>query len=201
MATPSTPPTAWGALGPDPGQAIRCWVVLLLRLGIGLSLLGTGLAGYFESQRTGAGMVGWGQNPSMMGYSLLFSVLPYIEMGLGLALILGFLTKTAAIASGFFSLLMPLMSIIQIVGTGPSNPGGWQFYTPNAGVPSNFAVLMTTFLPNLLTQAALIWLSPLRNHPYSIDTLIFSRNEIESPEPVLAPTPAPATEHPAEPEA
>ena len=180
MSMSSTNPTPRGALGPDPGRTIRCWVALLLRMGIGLSLLGSGLAGYFGSQRPGGGIGVWGQNLSFPALDPFFSALPYIAIGLGLALILGFLTTAAAIASGFFSLLMPIFSIIQIVGAGPSNGfnrgGMW-------GGDPFFAMMLSMSLPSLLAQAALIWLSPLENHPYSIDTLIFGRNEIEAPPP------------------
>jgi hypothetical protein len=121
-----------------------------------------------------------------------FSALPYFAIGLGLALILGFLTTPAAIASGLFSLLMPIFSIIQIVSAGPSN--GFN----RGGIWGNdpfLAMMVSMSLPTLLTQAALIWLSPLENHPYSIDTLIFGRNEIEPP----PPAPEPSTASPAGP--
>ncbi len=191
MAMPSSAPAPWEALGPDPGRAIRRWVAFLLRMGVGLSLLGSGLVGYFGAQNGMVGARPWLQSPSASMLEPFLLGLPYVAIGLGLALILGFLTKVASIAAGFFSLLVPIFAIIEVVLAGRGTPGNWQFYTPGSGVASNLAVMMTTNLPTLLTQAALIWLSPLENHPYSVDALIFGRNEME---------PAPPAEVPARPE-
>jgi hypothetical protein len=191
MASPYTEPLPRGFLGPDPGRTIRIWVTLLLRLGIGFSLLSTGLAGYYGLQ-AGGGMGGgpWGRGPSLSMLDPFMSGLPYLAIGLGLALILGFLTTAAAIGAGFFSLILPLFSIVQTVAMGTSGSpgfrGGWasdQF----------MAMLMMTSLPNLLTNAAMIWLSPLENNPVSVDALIFGRNEIEPIEPMPEPIPEPET--------
>ena len=56
-------------------------------------------------------------------------------------------------------------------------------------------------LPSLLTNAAMIWLSPLENNPYSVDALIFGRNEMEPAWPRPEPIPAPIPEVETEPEA
>jgi hypothetical protein len=192
MATPLSEPSPGGFLGPDPGRSIRVWVALLLRVGIGLSLLSTGLAGYFGMQGGRLGGGSWGMGPSMSMLDPFMSSLPYLAIGLGLALILGFLTTASAIGAGFFSLILPLFAIVQIALAGPSNTfapgGGW------AGNQQFLGMLMSMTLPNLLTNAAMIWLSPLENHPYSVDALIFGRNEMEPPAfppgPIQAPGPA-----------
>ena len=191
MATPPTEDSPRGFLGPDPGRMIRCWVALLLRVGIGLSLLSMGLASYFGMQGGRAGGNMWGQGPSMSMLDPFLSGLPYLAIGLGLALILGFLTTAAAIGAGFFSLILPLFAVIQIIGSGGYggiNPGGrW-------GNDQFFSMMLSMSLPNLLPHAAMIWLSPLENHPYSVDALIFGRNELEPAAPSPAPTPAPEPE-------
>ena len=185
MDTPQTDPSPRGLLGPDPGRMIRCWTAFLLRLGIGLSLLGSGLAGYFGMQagRVGANVI-WGMGPSTSMLDPFMSGLPYLAIGLGLALILGFLTTAAAIGAGFFSLIMPAMLILQVVssgGAGGFNMGGrW-------GNDPFLAMMMSMSLPNLLVYATMIWLSPLENHPYSVDALIFARNELEPAPPRLEP--------------
>ncbi len=51
-------------------------------------------------------------------------------------------------------------------------------------------MMLSASLPNLLTNAAMIWLSPLENHPFSVDALIFGRDEIEPFEPRPEPIPA-----------
>ncbi len=161
---------------------------MLLRLGIGLSLLSTGLAGYFGLQAGGMRMGGgpWGGGASLSMLDPFMSGLPYLAIGLGLALILGFLTTASAIGAGFFSLILPIFVIIQTVSmgsTGGFNMGGrW-------GNDQFLAMMMSSSLPNLLTNAAMIWLSPLENNPFSVDALIFGRNELEPIDPRPEPIP------------
>jgi uncharacterized membrane protein YphA (DoxX/SURF4 family) len=193
MASPLTDPSPSGLLGPDPGRSIRIWVTLLLRLGIGLSLLSTGLTGYF-GMHTGGGMGSglWGPGTSLSMLDPFMSGLPYLAIGLGLALILGFLTTAAAIGAGFFSLIIPIFAIIQTAMAGSA--GGFNMRGQWAN-EQFLAMMMTMSLPNLLTNAAMIWLSPLENNPISVDALIFGRNEMEPesfPTPAPIPTPEPS---------
>ena len=67
MADPTTEPTPSGLIPRDPGRAIRCWVAFFLRIGIGLSLLSTGLAGYFGQQGRAFGGGGWNQGLPFSG--------------------------------------------------------------------------------------------------------------------------------------
>jgi hypothetical protein len=179
MATSTTEPSPIGLLGPDPGRAIRCWVALFLRIGVGLSLLAIGLAGYFGQRSPMMGAGAWGQGLGFGGLDPFFSALPYLAIALGLALVLGFLTTASAIGAAFFSLMMPAFVIVQIVSVGASGGagmmrgGGW-------GNDPFIVMMMAMSLPNLIPMAALIWLSPLENHPYSVDALIFGRNEMET---------------------
>jgi uncharacterized membrane protein YphA (DoxX/SURF4 family) len=194
MATSTVESSPGGLLGPDPGRATRCWVALFLRIGVGLSLLSIGLAGYFGQRGATMGAGAWGQNFGMGGLDPFFSAIPYLAIGLGLALILGFLTTASAIGAAFFSLLMPAFAIVQIVSMGASGGmmrgGGW-------GNDPFLVMMMAMSLPNMIPMAALIWLSPLENHPHSIDALIFGRNEMETfarPEFSPSTTPEPARE-------
>ena len=182
MASPSTEQTPMGFLGPDPGRSIRLWVTFLLRLGIGLSLLSTGLSGYFGLRMSGG--VAWGRAPSYSMLDPFMSGLPYLAIALGLALVLGFLTTASAIGAGFYSLILPVFAIVQTVMMGSNGgvPFGGRF-----GNAQYFEMMLSTSLPNLLTNAAMIWLSPLENNPYSIDALIFGREEMEP----VAPRPGP----------
>jgi hypothetical protein len=198
MASQPTESSPSGLLGPDPGRTIRIWVTLLLRLGIGLSLFQTGLAGYFGQQAGGMTGGPFGRGPTFSMLDPFMSGMPYLAIGLGLALILGFLTTASALGAGFFSLLLPVFAIVQTVmagTTGAFNMGG------RFGNDQFFMMMMSSSLPNLLTNAALVWLSPLENNPYSVDALIFGRNEIEPfeprPEPIpQAPEPIPEEEPP-----
>jgi uncharacterized membrane protein YphA (DoxX/SURF4 family) len=185
LPEPSRSPTS-GLLGPDPGRSIRIWVTMLLRLGIGLSLLSTGLAGYFDFAMRPGGATGPGglfaQGNALSMLDPFLSGLPYLAIGLGLALILGFLTTASSIGAGFFSLILPIFAVIHIVATGSARGG---LTGPWGNDP--FLSMLSTSLPNLLTNAAMIWLSPLENNPFSVDALIFGREEIE---PESFPTPA-----------
>jgi hypothetical protein len=191
MASPFTEPSPRGLLSPDPGRTIRIWVTLLLRLGIGFSLLSTGLAGYYGLQ-AGGGMGGgpWGRGPSLSMLDPFMSGLPYLAIGLGLALILGFLTTASAIGAGFFNLILPIFAIVQTVTMGTTGGGA---FTGRFGNGQYFEMMLSTNLPALLTNAAMIWLSPLENNPVSVDALIFGRNEIEPIAPMPEPIPEPAT--------
>ncbi len=193
MSSPSMNPTPRGTLGSDPGPSVRRWVALLLRLGIGLSLLNTGLAGYIGAARGGPGMNAGMPGIAPPGMEALFSALPYVTIALGLALILGFLTTASAVASGFYSLMTPLFMTIRIVSSGAAI--GWPNPAGGLGDPFLGMLMMTTGLTGLLPQAALIWLSPLENHPYSIDALIYGRKAMPAPEA------SPAWADPTDPEA
>ncbi len=191
MIASRTEPTTLGLLGLDPGRAIRLWVAFLLRVGTGLALLSVGLAGYFGARGRGPGAGGWGQGPSSGVLDPLLSGMPYLAMGLGLALVLGFLTTASAIGATLYGLLTPIFGIVQVVAAGSLNG----FNMGNRFGNDQYLIMMTSIhLPNLLTNVATIWLSPLENHPYSIDALIFGRNEMEPahfPTPNRGPEPAP----------
>jgi len=130
-------------------------------------------------------------NVAFAGLDPLISAIPYLAIGLGLALILGFLTTPSAVAAGFFGLLTPLLMTISIVSSGMAGgngfgPGMGRF----GGDPFQFATMMMGgYLPGLLPQVALIWLSPLENHPYSLDSLIFGRVAVDIEPPVPEPDP------------
>jgi uncharacterized membrane protein YphA (DoxX/SURF4 family) len=189
MSSPQTPPSPWGPFGPDPGHGIRVLVALLLRFGIGISLLNYGLIGYMNVRLPGSGMGVPVPSSSFTGLDPLISAIPYLAIGLGLALILGFLTTPTSVAAAFFGLLTPLMTTVAIISNGMAGTGamgGWP--TRFGGDPFQYMSMvmgMSTYLPSLIPQIALIWLSPLENHPYSIDALIFGRNPVQ----IVPPTP------------
>lgn len=191
MIASRTEPTTLGLLGLDPGRAIRLWVAFLLRVGTGLALLSVGLAGYFGARGRGPGAGPWWPGPSSGMLDPFLSGMPYLAMGLGLALILGFLTTTSAIGATLYGLLTPIFGIVQVIAAGSLNG----FNMGNQFGNDQYLIMMTSIhLPNLLTNVATIWLSPLENHPYSIDALIFGRNELETesfPTPNRGPEPAP----------
>ncbi len=198
MATPATAAPLPNLLGPDPGPTIRCSVAMLLRMGIGLGLLNSGLSSYFGLPQAGGPGGPFPGNGTTGGLVPFFGAVPYIEIGLGLALVLGFLTTASSIASGFFALAAPLAMMVQIATNGNAGPGGLF-----RGNPNNAMLLMLATsgasLPGLLTYSSLIWLSPLANHPFSVDALIFGRAtgpELTPPaddEPVTSPPTSPVS--------
>jgi uncharacterized membrane protein YphA (DoxX/SURF4 family) len=199
MTSPSTNPNTWGVFGPDPGHGIRVLVALLLRFGIGISLLNIGLMGYMNVRVPGGGVGMAVPSAGFTGLDPLMAAIPYLAIGLGLALILGFLTTPTSVAAGFFGLLTPLMTTVSIVSNGMAGmgaAGGWPGRF--GGDPFGYMTMvmgMSMYLPSLIPQIALIWLSPLENHPYSIDALIFGRNPVE----IVPPASAPATQERTEP--
>jgi hypothetical protein len=130
------------------------------------------------------------------GLDPLMAAVPYLAIGLGLALILGFLTTPTSVAAAFFGLLTPLMTTVAIISNGMAGMGmGPAGMWPGrfGGDPFSYMTMimgMSNYLPSLIPQIALIWLSPLENHPYSIDALIFGRNPVEIVPP-SPPAPAP----------
>jgi uncharacterized membrane protein YphA (DoxX/SURF4 family) len=200
MSTPPTQPNPWGPFGPDPGHGIRVMVALLLRFGIGISLLNVGLMGYLNVRIPGAGMGLAIPGGGFPGLDPLISAIPYLSIGLGLALILGFLTTPTSVAAAFFGLLTPLMTTVAIISNGMSGVGGMSTPGRFGGDPFQFMTMllgMSGYLPSMIPQIALIWLSPLENHPYSIDALIFGRGASPIVPPLRPVAPEPA-EPPAE---
>src|SRR5438270_9364572 len=95
------------------------FLAFILRVGLGLSLLNHGLLGYvFQSQMGG----GVGANPYTQMYAQVLGIipgtealhqaLPYAQIAVGLALILGFMTTPAAVAAATLILFTPLMQTI-----------------------------------------------------------------------------------------
>ena len=175
MASPSTPVMTTQGPQADSTLTLRRWIAMLLRLSIGLGLLNSGLTGYMSKGANGF------QNMTGSGLEPLMAALPYFSIALGLALILGFLTKVTSIASGFFTLVSPLLVTVQIMTAAMTGMGQFQ----NQGWGNNnpfMAMLVMNAAPSLIAQSLLIWLAPLENHPISIDTLIFGRRSANIPQ-------------------
>jgi flagellar biosynthesis protein FliQ len=173
MSSASTPTARF--FGQDPGRMIRCWVAGFVRVGIGLSMLGSGLRGYFAQQNVGFrnGLSGIGS----LGGALdpLFLALPYFSIALGVALLVGFLTTAAAIGAAFLSLLPSVLLIIEVIARfGMPMGGGFGRF---GGDPFE-SMFLTLSLSQMLPYAVMIWLSPLENNPISFDALIFGRNTV-----------------------
>jgi uncharacterized membrane protein YphA (DoxX/SURF4 family) len=145
-------------------------VALLLRMGLGVSLLNGGLLGFLSARRGGAASsLAWS---TMLGPAAVASVLqndllvPVVQIAIGLALILGFLTLIAAVLAGFLIVSGPIFQFLAILS--------------NSGSPSSpelpMQVLVSTGSINLLLLvAAVLWLTPVEGTPWSLDALIFAQ--------------------------
>ena len=147
------------------------FVAFFLRVGLGLSLLNAGLMGYVLS-RNGGGMNPFTQSMSVIpGTEPLFDLVPYLQIVVGLALILGFFTTVAAAAAGMLTLLHPLAQTVALLAGGgiSARPGMFRFD------PSFISLLALGNAPTFLLTAAVLWLSSVRNNPWSLDGLMFAQ--------------------------
>jgi len=154
MDTPTTI-----SLRREPGALVRSLIALLLRVGLGMMLLLLGL-GKFEAKRRGEypAMILRefqsarlpGTTGALPGLETFTRVLPYAEVSLGCALIVGLLTPLSAILTGI--LLLHLLFGNLVLNDLSALPG-MQLY--------------------LMVTAAILWLSPVTSNYLSIDGLIF----------------------------
>jgi hypothetical protein len=141
--------------GVEPNLRIKQLAVLLLRVGLGINLLNEGLMGYL-TVKMNAGAVG------------LPTVLPYVQIAIGVALILGFVTTMAATCAGVLVLFHPLVQTLALFG-GTYNPFGRGPFALQA----NLAQVSST--GNLLITAAVLWFSSPGQNPWSLDAMVFGR--------------------------
>jgi hypothetical protein len=167
-------------------------VAVLLRVGLGVNLLNGGLLGYLAARRGGGGIgssLAWS---TLLGPAAVAGVLehdllvPFVQVTVGLALILGFLTVVAAVAAGFLVLSGPIFQTLAILSS--SQPTG------NLDMAMH-ALITTGSINPLILVAAVLWLSPVEGTPWSLDALIFSHRRARGV-PDLAPPEKPAVEPP-----
>lgn len=150
---PTLEPHTAIALRREPGPLTRSLVALSLRVGLGLVFLMAGL-GKFEGIKKGeypGGMVKMFEaTPLRADMVQLFArVLPYAEVGIGSALLLGVLTTVAASLS---AVLLAHLLFGQLI-------------LQNANM---YPAMLTYFLVN----AGILWLSPVTSNYLSVDGLI-----------------------------
>jgi hypothetical protein len=155
-------PTPWG------------FIAFLFRGTLGLGLLNAGL---FSYQALKVGAAPWnvlGRNPYMRmttygGAAMYYHSLPYVQIVLGLALVLGFMTTYAAVGTGLVLLFDSMIQSVMLVAVGlPGNQGMM------GGLAAN-NVLMSGLATAVLLTAGLIWLSASGCNPWSLDALVFGR--------------------------
>lgn len=156
-----------------PSLRVRSLVALLLRFGLGVQLLNAGVIGFFLNQagRPG-GMPTWGSGYGRTGIDpgalIAYGYLPYIQIVTALALLLGFLTVTAATLAALVTLAPSLFESVILMGNGLStNPGAFDsLVTP--------AVVHGAMVVNLFLAVSVIWLAASGCNVWSLDGLMFA---------------------------
>lgn len=184
---PAAPAGPWGPYAAGPSPALRSAIAFVLRVSLGLGLLNVGLLTYMAN-RTGAipGMRGMGGMPATpvvpgnLGMMDVSQVVPYLQIAIGLALVLGFFTTYAAVAAGLVSLLDPAAMTVSLLASGMPVRGPSMFgmnYFGTWGAEST----------RLLLVAAVAWMAASGHNPLSIDTLVFGRGAASRPPGPLPP--------------
>jgi uncharacterized membrane protein YphA (DoxX/SURF4 family) len=163
--------------GPHP--AASGLVAVILRLTLGLSLLDDGITHYLIGGPGGprfnpyfgpfspnpAGL------PNFPGWEDFTRLLPYLEIIVGVALILGFFTTVAASAAALWPLLLRVMKVAFVLIAGPAEPNIVMSLAP-------VGMYQQATLPLLLMALALIWLASSGTNPFSLDALMRRRSAV-----------------------
>src|SRR3954471_5218765 len=177
--------------GPVPW--VRKLIAVLLRVGLGVCLLNGGLLGYIAARRGGnsASSLVWS---TLLGPSAVASVLehdllvPFVQIALGLALILGFFTVASAVLSGFLVVSGPIFQFLAILSQ-VGQPG-------NASLELQALMVTTGSVNLLLLVAAVLWITPVEGTPWSLDVLIFSHAHPRQGRGLPSPAPSPLATSP-----
>lgn len=161
-------------------------IVLMLRLALGVSTLNAGLIGYlsqsfgsggspmrFQNPNMGMNMYGGGSGSAPIGMGLQF--LAAGQIGLGVAVLLGFSTTITAAATGFLTILPSLIYTFFLIGVGMTSDFSG---APNPGIFARaIHIEMSNGIdvPTLLLVSLVVWLSSLGITPLSLDALILAR--------------------------
>ena len=142
---------------------LRAFLALVLRVGLGLGLLNMGLFGYMI-QKTGRipRFAPGARMPPSWAPLMYHQSLPQLQIVLGVAILLGFLTIYASVLTALVQLIEPLLQLITLVGMGvPGNQAWATSYAMYSGSSS------------LLMAVAVAWLAADGLNPLSIDSLVF----------------------------
>lgn len=164
---PEAPPWVNG-----PGYRTRSLIVLILRLGLGVQLLNSGVAGFYVSQLATNAGPSWGRGYPRTGIypgtESAYQFLPYLEIVTALAVLLGFFTVVAAAAAAFQSLAPALFQSVVLLGSGLStNPNGYDMLFVQS-------LAHGTMIMNITVAAAVIWLAASGGDGWSLDALMFA---------------------------
>jgi hypothetical protein len=114
--------------------------------------------------------------------------IPYVQIAIGLALILGFFTVIATVVAGFLIVSGPILQLLAILSN--SDP------TRITNLEIQGMMVTTGPIDLLLLVVAVLWLTPTEGTPWSLDAMIFARRRTS---PGTAPVVPAAVETPAPP--
>jgi uncharacterized membrane protein YphA (DoxX/SURF4 family) len=158
-------------------------VALYLRISVGIGLLSNGLVSLVGSTQNGFGGPFGGGSIFGPGMEPIAEVLPYVNLVIGLALIVGFFTTLFAMIAAAASFITPLLTSFMIVASFGMSSGRMGGMGGMSGLIDS--ILMGTLGVQPITYVALILLSPMKINKYSLDTLIYNR-----PAAILPPRPS-----------
>ncbi len=165
-------------------------VSLMFRMALAISLINTGLTTYLfqkSGMMTGRGMP-FSYNPmaAMMGASMggglagaesYMQVLAPLQVVIGVALAIGFLTTWTATIAGFLMLSLPLAQTVLLIATGlPSDPNSMAFMA----IASSGNAISGVNTATLCMAAVVIWLAAAGKNPLSLDGLLFKSRTVQA---------------------
>ncbi|MGE3818882.1 MAG: hypothetical protein AB7I30_05560 [Isosphaeraceae bacterium] len=174
---------------PTPDARTRNVVTLLLRLGVGLPLLNSGLKGFWMVRSGRSSPFGTGSSASFVsitGMDGIYLFLPYAEIVIGLAVLVGFLTIAAVAASVALSLLPMLLYALAMITSG----GAIDSFGPRGNVyyAIEDALTRSGSTGTLLVGVVLIWLASVGWNGWSLDGMMFQPRRDHAEPGVVAPS-------------
>lgn len=173
--------------GPFPAPEM---ISLMFRMALAVSLLNTGLTTYLF-QKSGM-MMGRGMptnyNPmaALMGASMggglpgaesYMQFVAPMQIVIGVALAVGFLTAWTATIAGFLMLLLPMAQTVLLVAAGlPSDPNSMALMA----FASSGSAINGVNAANLCMAAVVIWLAAAGKNPLSLDALLFKSRAVQA---------------------
>ncbi len=155
-----------------PRPWVRAMVAVLLRIGLGVSLLNGGLLGYLRAQREAGGSASSLAWTTLLGPAAVAGLLendllvPIVQIALGLALVLGFFTQVCTVLAGFLILSGPIFQVIALLSSASPISGNEQLAVQT--------LVSAGSMNLLLLVAVVLWLTPATGTPWSLDYLIFA---------------------------
>jgi uncharacterized membrane protein YphA (DoxX/SURF4 family) len=180
--------TTVGAASDRLDARARGYVAVLLRLALGMSILNAGILGFLALHagvtpgmfRTPYARMNMMTRPGppatgMPGVDEFSRHVCYVQIVVGVALVLGFFTTYAAVAAGLLLLIEPVWETISLLAFG--FPGD-QMAMMRLAMGGTFA---SGNVPTYFLVAAVVWLSASGTNPASLDAWVFHRRGARPP--------------------